>query len=223
MNIAARLECPPGGICNSRSVRDQVHGQFELPFEPIDLLTLKNISRPVNAHIARIDPKPPAFRRLIAGLAGVLLIGTSAAGWWWYRGGWIGQRASPVSPHSVPVKIASLRRSDEDAAIRRRVGCIATVALPGARRHSNNSGTPRQICSGPRSHRHACAGEPPPVPAHDGGGQPPHGRVHPPGNRPKWGAEMHIHVPLFLGCPFAEALEIPRDSLLFGTLVLYLQ
>ena len=51
-------------------------------------------------------------------------------------------------------QIASLRRSDEDAAIRRRVGCIATVALPGARRHSNNSGTPRQICAGPRSHRH---------------------------------------------------------------------
>jgi branched-chain amino acid transport system ATP-binding protein len=25
-----------------------------------------------------------------------------------------------------------------------------------------------------------------------------------PGNRPGWGAEMHIHVPLFLGCPFAE-------------------
>ena len=32
-----------------------------------------------------------------------------------------------------------------------------------------------------------------------------------------------IHVPLFLGCPFAEALETPRDSLLFGTLVLYLR
>ena len=110
VNIAARLEarCPPGGICVSRSVRDQVHGQFELHFEPIGLLTLKNISRPVDAYVVRIDPKPPTFRRrarigLIAGLACVLLIGTSAAGWWWYRGGWIGQRASPVAPHSVPV------------------------------------------------------------------------------------------------------------------------
>ena len=31
------------------------------------------------------------------------------------------------------------------------------------------------------------------------------GGLIPPGNRPRWGAEMHIHVPLFPGCPFAEA------------------
>ena len=35
VNVAARLqaECPPGGICVSRAVRDHVHGRLDLAFE----------------------------------------------------------------------------------------------------------------------------------------------------------------------------------------------
>jgi adenylate cyclase len=35
VNVAARLqaECPPGGICVSRSVRDHTHGRLDLAFE----------------------------------------------------------------------------------------------------------------------------------------------------------------------------------------------
>jgi adenylate cyclase len=58
VNIAARLEAasPVGGVCVSRSVRDQVHGRLDLEFEPIGELTLKNIARPVEAFVLRLDP-----------------------------------------------------------------------------------------------------------------------------------------------------------------------
>jgi adenylate cyclase len=57
VNVAARLqaECPPGGICVSRSVRDHVHGRLDLSFEPLGALDLKNISRPVEAFLAKVD------------------------------------------------------------------------------------------------------------------------------------------------------------------------
>jgi adenylate cyclase len=55
VNVAARLqaECPPGGICVSRSVRDHVHGRLDLTFEELGALDLKNISRPVEAFVLR--------------------------------------------------------------------------------------------------------------------------------------------------------------------------
>jgi adenylate cyclase len=58
VNIAVRLEAagPVGGICVSRTVRDHVHGQLDLAFEPVGELTLKNIARPVEAFVLRLDP-----------------------------------------------------------------------------------------------------------------------------------------------------------------------
>ena len=58
VNVAARLEavCPEGGICVSRSVRDHVHGRLGLSFDPIGELSLKNITRPVEAYILMPDP-----------------------------------------------------------------------------------------------------------------------------------------------------------------------
>ncbi|HEY2617766.1 MAG TPA: adenylate/guanylate cyclase domain-containing protein, partial [Acetobacteraceae bacterium] len=58
VNIAARLEAasPVGGVCVSRSVRDQMHGRLDLAFEPIGELTLKNIAQPVEAFVLRLDP-----------------------------------------------------------------------------------------------------------------------------------------------------------------------
>ena len=53
--IAARLqaECPPGGICVSRAVRDHVHDRLDLIFDPMGPLDLKNVARPVEAFLAR--------------------------------------------------------------------------------------------------------------------------------------------------------------------------
>ena len=55
VNVAARIqaECPPGGICVTRAVRDHVHGRLDLAFEELGPLELKNIARPVEAFLVR--------------------------------------------------------------------------------------------------------------------------------------------------------------------------
>ena len=61
VNVAARLqaECPPGGICVSRQVRDHVHDRLDLAFEELGALNLKNIARPVEAFVLRLNSTPP--------------------------------------------------------------------------------------------------------------------------------------------------------------------
>jgi class 3 adenylate cyclase len=55
--VAARLqaECPPGGSCVSRAVRDHVHGRLNLEFGELRVLKLKNIVRPVEAFVLRFE------------------------------------------------------------------------------------------------------------------------------------------------------------------------
>ena len=71
VNVVARLqaECPPGGVCVSRSVRDHVHGRLDLAFEALGPLHLKNIARPVEAFVVRLDARGtghlPNLRRRI--------------------------------------------------------------------------------------------------------------------------------------------------------------
>ena len=57
VNVAARLqaECPPGGICVARSVRDHVHRRLGLEFDELGPLNLKNIARPVEVFVRRAD------------------------------------------------------------------------------------------------------------------------------------------------------------------------
>jgi adenylate cyclase len=57
VNIAARLqaECPPGGVCITRSVRDHVQDRLDLAFEELGALRLKNIARPVEAFTLNLD------------------------------------------------------------------------------------------------------------------------------------------------------------------------
>ena len=55
VNVAARIqaECPPGGICVTRAVRDHVQDRLDLVFEELGALNLKNIARPVEAFLVR--------------------------------------------------------------------------------------------------------------------------------------------------------------------------
>ena len=57
VNVAARIqtECPPGGICVTRPVRDHVQDRLNLAFEELGALKLKNIARPVEAFVVRHD------------------------------------------------------------------------------------------------------------------------------------------------------------------------
>ncbi len=52
VNIAARLEAlaEPGGLCISRTVRDQVRDKLPYAFDDIGEQTLRNIARPVRVH-----------------------------------------------------------------------------------------------------------------------------------------------------------------------------
>ena len=56
VNVAARLqtECPPGGICVSRPVRDHVRDRLNLVFEELGPLSLKNIARPIEAFVLKV-------------------------------------------------------------------------------------------------------------------------------------------------------------------------
>jgi len=59
VNVAARLqaECPPGGICVSRAVRDHVRSRLDLMFDELGPLSLKNILHPVEAFLLRLEPE----------------------------------------------------------------------------------------------------------------------------------------------------------------------
>jgi TolB-like protein/class 3 adenylate cyclase/Flp pilus assembly protein TadD len=55
VNVAARLEglAEPGGICISRTVRDQIRDKLPYPFEDMGELSVKNITRPVRVYSLR--------------------------------------------------------------------------------------------------------------------------------------------------------------------------
>jgi adenylate cyclase len=60
VNIAARLEsiAPPGGICVSRAVRDQVGSKLDFAFEDLGPRRLKNLAVPVEVHRVRLETAP---------------------------------------------------------------------------------------------------------------------------------------------------------------------
>jgi len=65
--VAARLQadCPAGGVCISRAVRDHVHDRLDLIFEPLGLLNLKNVPRPVDAFSVRLAAPPESVERAL--------------------------------------------------------------------------------------------------------------------------------------------------------------
>jgi TolB-like protein/class 3 adenylate cyclase len=56
VNVAARLEglTPPGGICVSRVVRDQVRDRLDVAFDDMGEQQVKNIARPVRVYRVRL-------------------------------------------------------------------------------------------------------------------------------------------------------------------------
>ncbi len=60
VNVAVRLqaECPPGAVCVSRAVRDQIRGQLNLAFDALGPLSLKNIAEPVEAFVLQPSVAP---------------------------------------------------------------------------------------------------------------------------------------------------------------------
>ena len=66
VNVAARLEqvAPPGGICISRGVYEQVHRVLDLSYHPMGTVDLKNIRTPVEVfQVAQRMVQPPVRER----------------------------------------------------------------------------------------------------------------------------------------------------------------
>jgi adenylate cyclase len=57
VNVAARLqaECSPGGVSVSRAVREHLRDRLDLIVEELGALELKNIARPVEAFVLKLD------------------------------------------------------------------------------------------------------------------------------------------------------------------------
>lgn len=82
VNVAARLEtlADPGGICVSRSVRDQIRDKIEVPLDDLGQVEVKNIARPVHAfRILRHGARVVRRRRKARIGAGYLAIAIAAA------------------------------------------------------------------------------------------------------------------------------------------------
>ena len=115
VNIAARLEAlsAPGGICVSRTVRNQVRDKLPYAFEDLGEQSVKNIARPVRVdalgaaeiaamplvpvqarHAAQTRPRRRWIALISAGL--ILLVGAGAGAWW------VWPRYSADAPKSAP-------------------------------------------------------------------------------------------------------------------------
>jgi hypothetical protein len=82
VNIAARLEslAPPGGICVSQTVREQVAGKLPVVFTDIGPQRVKNIPNPIHAYVFVLQAPAGAGKRWkgLAGRKGRLLAGAGA-------------------------------------------------------------------------------------------------------------------------------------------------
>ena len=118
VNVAARLEglAEPGGICISRSARDQIRDKLEYGLEDLGEVAVKNIARPVRVFrvlpkgvVVSTSVKPPAGKRRWApiGGAGLALLLIGALIWWQPWQGYIDQPA-PGSGQSAKTEKPSI-------------------------------------------------------------------------------------------------------------------
>jgi class 3 adenylate cyclase len=99
VNVAVRLqaECPPGVVCMSRAVREQVRGQLGLDFELLGPLHLKNIAKPVEAFAVRLQDDSVTVPDRVA-------LGAGDAGW---HTDWPSPEPAPAYPNNLP-KLANV-------------------------------------------------------------------------------------------------------------------
>ena len=96
VNVAARIQtvAPPGGICISGSVYDQIQNKLSLHFKPLGDQVFKNIGQPIRTFTithSETGALPVALRRPAGRMAGVIAgVAIAAAvlaggGYWMYR------------------------------------------------------------------------------------------------------------------------------------------
>ncbi len=120
VNVAARLEAlaEPGTVCVSGVVREQVLGKLPVAFDDLGPRSVKNIQRAVHAWRARpagpvpvatasdMPPAPrgtPVRRKVLAGVATLLLLCAAAALGTWLAGVW--PWVPPQRPDGVAIMV----------------------------------------------------------------------------------------------------------------------
>ncbi len=103
VNVAARLEglAEPGGICISRTARDQVRDLLDIALEDMGEVEVKNIERPVRVFRVLLEgehpssSRRPAFRKRILPLVAalVIVVAASVGVLWWQP--WV-ERVEPA-------------------------------------------------------------------------------------------------------------------------------
>jgi hypothetical protein len=95
VNVAARLEAlaEPGGICISRTVRDQIRDKLPYPLEDMGEQSVKNIARPVRVYALRPDgfggltapgsPAQPSRRGWAITVVVAVFVFVFVAWWFW--------------------------------------------------------------------------------------------------------------------------------------------
>jgi adenylate cyclase len=122
VNVAARLEslCEPGGICLSRSVRDQVRDKLPLAFDDLGEQSVKNIARPVRAFALgppTIAAAPEADAGIVRrrralpwiGAAAALLLIAAAGATWWVTREPVGAPQPAAATDSAPAPVPAAR------------------------------------------------------------------------------------------------------------------
>jgi TolB-like protein len=120
VNVAARLEtlADPGGICVSRTVRDNVRDRMDVNFDDLGDVEVKNIARPVRVFKVLMADEVAAGRprRRPFGLSGaaiawtvaaVLVLAAAVGGLAWWSKPWQStqeQTATADRPHPLPDK-----------------------------------------------------------------------------------------------------------------------
>jgi adenylate cyclase len=125
VNVAARLEglCEPGGLCVSRTARDQVRDKLAVTFDDLGEQQVKNIARPVRAfgltpeaiaEVPELAPQEIIIRRARGRLWIILTFVTAAfaaggAAWWIVRGPPQALHlAEPIAPAPIGAAHASI-------------------------------------------------------------------------------------------------------------------
>ena len=125
VNVAARLEglCEPGGLCVSRTARDQVRDKLAVTFDDLGEQQVKNIARPVRAfgltpeaiaEVPELAPQEIIIRRARGRLWIILTFVTAAfaaggAAWWIVRGPPQALHlAEPIAPAPIGTARASI-------------------------------------------------------------------------------------------------------------------